>query len=356
MCGLAMTLARRAGVCENTGMLGFQPQRWLRGPHAQTLSVTLPIGAPPRSFRRLAKPFVCAVEGGGWPHDPGPGSVTGTLYWQTGEGRAPLAVLVHGLGGSDESLYVVQTARALHARGYHVLALNQRGAGSSAAIAPYLYHAGLTGDVDHVVRAFAQAPGVDGVVVVGFSIGGNVALRLAGEWADAPPPGVRAVISMAAPVDLQAAARNLERWQCAMYRAHVLRGLIAQAVKYRRAHPARAPYSARKVVLCTQIREYDEQVIVPRYGFESVDDYYARASAGPLLGAIGVPTLALHATDDPMVPGAGVERALAGASAKVEVQITAHGGHLGWAEDWTGEGLAERWSTRVMLEFLERVA
>lgn len=325
-------------------MSSFEPAGWLSGPHLQTLSVAMPRGLPPRSFRATGKPFTHAVDDG---------VLTGTLYWNETEQRAPLAILVHGLGGSAAATYVQQVAYALGQRGYHVLCLNLRGAGSSGPIAPYLYHAGIWSDVDSVVRSFATAPSIDGIVLVGFSLGGNVVLGCAGAWADDPPAAVRAVVSLAAPIDLTAASRNLERWQSAFYRHHCLRGLVANAVRFKLARPDRALYTLREILPLTSLRSYDRLVIVPKYGFANVDDYYARASAGPLLGRVTVPTLLLHASDDPMVPGAAMRAALAGASAAVDVRFTERGGHLGWAEGVGHGELGLRWSTRTLLQFLE---
>ncbi len=330
-------------------MTSFEPTGWFSGPHLQTLSVAMPRGLPPRAFRKSSKPFVHAVgEAPG--HD---GQLTGVMVWQPEVERAPLAILVHGLGGSAGSLYVQQGAYALAQSGYHVLCLNLRGAGSSAAVAPYPYHAGLTSDLDSVVRAFASSPGIDGIAVVGYSMGGNVALKAAGAWADNPPKELRAVVSLAAPIDLAAAAQNLEHWRGAFYRHHVLRGLVATAVRFRLARPERAPYSIPQVLPLTSLRKYDELVIVPKYGFDSADDYYAKASASTTLGQITVPTLLLHASDDPMVPGPAMRAALHGASNAVDVRFTERGGHLGWADGLGGTDLANRWSTRTLLAYLE---
>lgn len=330
-------------------MDSFVPAGFLAGPHLQTLTVAMPRGVPPRTYLRAGKPFTHPL------HDTAGSSLTGVVHWSAAR-SAPLVILVHGLGGSVDSLYVQQAGYALWQRGYHVLALNQRGAGNSANVAPYLYHAGLTDDLDAVTRAFTTAPGVDGVSLVGFSIGGNVVLNLAARWADAAPARVKAVVSLAAPVDLAAASRNLERWQSAFYRHHVLRGLIAGAARFRLAHPARARFSLRRLLPLTSLRSYDELVVVPEYGFDDADDYYAKASAGPHLGAIQVPTLLLHAKDDPMVPGAGIEAALQRASSAIDVHVTARGGHLGWAEGLGQGELAQRWSTRMLLSFLEAKA
>ena len=327
-------------------MSSFEPTGFFAGPHLQTISAVLPRGLPPHDFVRAGKPFVHPVPGG---------AVTGTMHWNAAA-HAPLVILVHGLGGSADSGYLLQNAHALWQRGAHVLRFNLAGAGSSAAVAPYLFHAGLTTQLDAVVRAFAATPSIEHVSIVGFSLGGNVVLSLAAEWADAPPANVRAVASLAAPLDLAASSRHLERWQSAVYRHHVLRALVAQASRFRRAQPDRADYKLRELWPLTSLRAYDRLVVVPHYGFAGVDDYYAKASAGPRLGQITVPTLLLHATDDPMVPGADIRAALTGASSAIEARFTDRGGHLGWAEGLGAPALANRWSTRTLVSWLQERA
>lgn len=270
--------------------------------------------------------------------------------------KAPAVVLIHGVGGSDASLYVVRAASAFFEAGYHVFRLNQRGAGAGVERAASLYHAGLTDDLAAVVHDLAADPRVESVYVVGFSGGGNVALKLAGEVGANAPAVLRGVVSLAAPVDLARAAANIERKDALPYHAHVLRGLLRGAIHLKKRAPQRAPYGWRDLLGARSLKGFDTKVTVPMHGFQSVADYYAVASAGPWLGKIHVPTLVIHAEDDPMVPGWSVRGALEAASAKVSVEFTNHGGHLGWVGGVDERAWTRTWAVDRALRFFERAS
>jgi uncharacterized protein len=273
-------------------------------------------------------------------------------------------VLLHGVGGSESSLYVRRAEVAFLDAGYHVVSLNQRGAGDGAIRAASRYHVGLTADLDRVVRVLAREPVHDGVFVVGFSGGGNVALRLAAEWGAGSlgalgaatakltaPRGVRAVAGLSAPLDLTRAAANLERWQAAPYRFHVLRGLLRGGRAFLRSQGSRASYTWSDLLAVRSLRDFDARVTVPMHGFASVSAYYEEAGAGPLLGQIELPSLVVHAEDDPMVPGSSVWPALRNASAKVEVAVLPRGGHLGFVTEFSRSGLTRNDALARVLAF-----
>src|SRR5262249_35045890 len=152
--------------------------------------------------------------------------------------------------------------------------------------APSLYHAGLTSDLTLVAAHLAKDPRVSGVVILGFSGGGTMALKLAGEWGSEPPPHVRPIATISAPLDYTAAAPWLDPIRRFPYRFHVLRGLTNGAREFARRHPDRAHYVPRDVKRLGSFRRYDGSIIVPMHGFADVDAYYAAASAGPYLPKI----------------------------------------------------------------------
>ena len=237
-------------------------------------------------------------------------------------GRA--AILLHGLGGSAESAYLAPIERALGARGWTTLRLHLRGADGSGAD---LYHAGFTADLPHVLSAppFGDA---DEIALVGISLGGHVALRFAAEGA---APRVAAVAAVCAPLDLELGARALDAPAAWLYRRHVLRGLneVYRRVAERRAVPV--PYE--RVRRARGIREWDGLAVVPRFGFASAEDYYARASVAPLLAGIRIPAWIVVSEADPMVPPETVRPALARVSPSTEVTWTRRGGHVGFPAD-----------------------
>jgi predicted alpha/beta-fold hydrolase len=197
---------------------------------------------------------------------------------------------------------------------------------------------------------------VDGVVLLGFSGGGSMALKLAAELGDDAGAGMRhplrAVISVSAPLDYTRVGAWMDALARLPYRFHVLRGLSNGAKEFARQHPARAHYRPSDVKRMSTFRHYDSTIIVPMHGFSDVDVYYQAASPGPLLGRIRVPTLVLHAEDDPMVPADSVRPWLAGASRAVRAELTPHGGHLGWVAGFDEASWITGWSTRRALAFL----
>jgi predicted alpha/beta-fold hydrolase len=329
----------------------FSAPRWLRSPHIQTLGAAAPLFAPPRSHAG-AREEALRIPLGDGAH-----RLHARAWWARTDGPRPAVVVVHGIGGSSESRYVVRAAVALHREGYHVLRLDLRGAGASVPDAPSLYHAGLTTDLEVVAAHLAKDPRVSGVVLYGFSGGGSMALKLAGEWGAGAgaPPHVRAIVSVSAPLDYTKVAPWMDSLARFPYRFHVLRGLTTGARAFAEAHPSRAHYRPSDVRRYGTFRHYDGTIIVPMHGFSDVDAYYAAASAGPWLPKIATPSLLVHADDDPMVPGATVRPWLADASKAVRVETSPQGGHLGWVSGFDEASWIEGWAVKRSLAFLRDV-
>jgi predicted alpha/beta-fold hydrolase len=264
---------------------------------------------------------------------------------------SPAVILLHGIAGSKDSHCVVRAGVAFRDEGYHVIRLDMRGAGESVADAPSLYHAGLTSDLDLVVRTVAADPRVTCVTILGFSGGGSQALKLAGEWGARVPSGVVGVASISAPLDYTRVAARMDTLGCLPYRFHVLRGLVDRARIFADLHPERAHFQPSDLDDVRRFRTYDERIIVPMHLFRDVDRYYHEASSGPWLGRIEVPTLVLHSEDDPMVPIDSVRPWLQGASGAVESRLSAQGGHIGWLAGLDEESWTKGWATRSALGF-----
>ena len=265
----------------------FRPPRWLKSPHLQTIGAAAPLFAPPRSHTVAEEESLRIPMG---TH----GQLHARAWWagaRTGA-RAPAVVILHGIAGSKDSHCCVRAAVAVHRAGYHAVRLDMRGAGDSVVDAPSLYHAGLTTDLDLVVRHLAADPRVSGVLVLGFSGGGSQALKLAGEWGDNPPAGVLGVASISAPLDYTRVAARMDTLACLPYRFHVLRGLLNRARAFVQHHPQRAGYRSADLDGIKRFRNYDGSIIVPMHGFSDVDSYYREASSGRYLGNVRVPTIA----------------------------------------------------------------
>jgi predicted alpha/beta-fold hydrolase len=243
-------------------------------------------------------------------------------------------------------------ARALGRAGFHVLRLDLRGAGDGVRTAPSLYHAGLTRDLSTAVEWLAELPGgrVTGVFVVGFSLGGHIALRWAGELAGSPPSALRGVAALSAPLDLERTTQAMERLRSTVYHQYIARNLQRQGHAFARLHPDRVHYTEAELAKVRTIRQYDSLVIAPMHGFRSAEEYYAQASAHPWLAHIRVPTVVIHAEDDPMVPASLVRPYLEGMPVTQEWSMT--GGHVGWFTGFGEDACLRTWGIERVLRFI----
>lgn len=233
-------------------------------------------------------------------------------------GKRSLALLIHGLGGTAQSHYMCRSAKSLVDQGMDCLRLNLRGMGESS---PDLYHAGLTADLHQLFRnPWIQA--YERVLVLGFSLGGHMALKFATEK---PPSQVKAVAAMCAPLDLAACAQWIDRPGCWLYRSYVMRSL-KQAYERMLGHPdCHLPHVP--VGGIDTIQAWDDALVAPRFGFRNAREYYTCQSAGPRLHELRVPAFLIHAPHDPMVPALSV-RPFLNASPRIHSAWMRHGGHV----------------------------
>lgn len=233
--------------------------------------------------------------------------------------RKRLVVLIHGLGGSADSTYVQQAAREVLAHGDAALRLSLRGADGSGQD---IYNAGLTADL----KAALADPALEHfehIVVIGFSLGGHIALRAAVEGLD---PRVKSVVAIGSPVDLSPGAKALDHRSRTLYREYILREL--RAMYGRMAERGRNHTPLSRIQNIRSLREFDALTIVPRYGFHDVEDYYARSSVAPLLPELTIPALYVGSSIDPMIPRALVEPWLAKGGPNLHAIWVDDGGHV----------------------------
>lgn len=239
-----------------------------------------------------------------------------------GSGSSTIVVIVHGLGGSATSYYARNAARAAARAGIDSLRLNLRGADRSGTD---YYHAGLTQDLE-VTLASSALQGYDRILLLAYSLGGNMVLRyLAGN----PDPRVAAAAAICAPIDLEKSARAIDKPPGAFYRRHVLKALkeIYRHVAVRR--PVPLPLS--EALRIDTIEQWDEQIIAPRHGFAGASDYWARTSACKVLPEIETPTLFVASEHDPMVLIDTVRPWLHNAT-RLRRIVTSRGGHVGFPQ------------------------
>jgi len=229
--------------------------------------------------------------------------------------------------------------------GVRVFRIDLRGAGRGAALARRAYHAGCSDDVRAAAAAIHRWCQDSPLLLAGFSLGGNVALKLAGEAAADPVPGLERVAAVGPPIDLDRCVALLERRGNRIYERYFLRGLVAQFRQRRRHFPDLPPVILpRRLTL----RLYDDRVTARDWGFAGASDYYRRASAGPLVPHIRVPTLVLTARDDPFIAVAPFESLTV--PPHVQVRVVDRGGHLGFlGRDGAG---GVRWAERRVADWL----
>jgi predicted alpha/beta-fold hydrolase len=266
----------------------FRPRRWLRGGHVQTLASFL-------IQRRIRVPHpeerLIEVE-------PGV-KVLCHCHWQPDRARALTIIIVHGLEGSSESQYMLGITEKALALGMNVIRYNQRNCGGTDALAPVLYHSGLSNDVAVVAREIIAQDGVSRLALVGFSMGGNIILKLAGEWGSQAPPQLRAVAVCCPAVDLATSADTLHQPSNRIYETYFLWALRRRMMQKARLFPHHFDPSRLRGI--RSLREFDDKVTAYYCGFTGVDDYYDRASAAHVVGRIAVPTLVLYAANDPFI-------------------------------------------------------
>jgi hypothetical protein len=322
----------------------FLPQGLFRSADVQTLCAAAPLFNQVPASERVRLPL------------PAGGALVGQASWQPGRARAVL--LVHGVGGSSEANYVRRTAATFFRAGFHVLRLNLRGAGEGLTESALLYHGGLTQDLFVALDFLGADARVEGVLLMGFSLGGNTSLKAASEAGagQRAAPALRAVATVSAPLELSSTSRHLESWRTLPYRQHILRSLLQTTRAYLRLHPEQRAFDPQVLGTLRTIWDYDDRVIAPMHGFGRAEAYYADASSGPRLGTIQVPTLVIHAEDDPMVPaGRSVRPYLDAAQAPVEARWAAHGGHVGFVEGPRRAAWEQSWFASEALAFAERV-
>ena len=268
-----------------------------------------------------------------------------SLHQPAIEAGRPLAVLIHGLTGCEDSVYLRASARHLLGLGYPVVRLNQRGAGPSRPLCRSRYHAGLSGDLGDALKALADLdPRLisRGVVLVGYSLGGNVLLKFLAEAGSDFP--IRAAATVSTPIDLAASVARIMTRRNRPYHNYLLSRMKAEEA----ARPEPLTTDERTTLeRIARIYDFDEIVVAPRAGFSGADEYYRRCSALGFVDRIAVPTLLIHATDDPWVPAASYGAIPWQRTPILQPLISERGGHVGFH----GRGSLVAWHDQAIAGF-----
>ncbi len=235
------------------------------------------------------------------------------------------------------------------AAGFNIVRLNQRNCGGTEHLSDSLYHSGLTNDPLAVMRELVEVDGLPAFAIAGYSLGGNLALKLAGDFGATPPKELRAVCAVSPTMDLAVCVDALEEKQNRIYQWHFVKNLKKRMRRKADAWPGH--FSLDALPRIDSIREFDDAYTAPFHGFKDAGDYYQRASAMRVIDKISIPTLIITAADDPFVPAAPFRDPAVTGNKHITVRVTPHGGHCGFVEERRGtyDGY---WAEREIVRFL----
>jgi hypothetical protein len=288
----------------------FKPAWWCRSPHGQTLWARL-VRRPPHVAlwrERLELPDGDFID----------------LDW-TEKGSGPIVIVLHGLEGSSDSPYARGLLQAIERRSWRGVVMHFRGCSGEPNRLPRSYHSGDTGDLAFLVTTLRRRDPRTPLAAVGFSLGGNVLLKWLGKAGSVAP--LNAAVAVSVPFVLHGAAARLQLGFSRLYQWQLLRSL-RRTVDAKQRH-MELPLKSRDLSALKNFRDFDEHVTAPLHGFDSADHYYTVSSSRQYLGGITVPTLLLHARDDPFMTESAIPRPDE-LSESVTLELSPHGGHVGF--------------------------
>ena len=320
-------------------MRTFEPHPWLGNRHAMTLAGAL--------WRRSALHLggLPAAEDRLFEVEPGT-QLLARCQWQARPRECATLVVVHGLEGSSESAYMRGLAEKAFASGFNVLRVNQRTCGGTEGLTPTLYGSGLSGDYRAILEQLLEHDRLPALFFAGYSMGGNLVLKMAGELGAAAPPELRGVCAVCPTMELAACVDAIARPGNTLYQRHFVRGLKARMRRKARLFPGR--YALDGLERLRTLREFDDAITAPHFGYRDADDYYFRASACRVVQQVAVPALILTAQDDPVVPFRIFEAPEVRGNRQITLLAPERGGHCafisrvaGWERFWAEARVVE---------------
>ncbi|MGD0913213.1 MAG: alpha/beta fold hydrolase [Terracidiphilus sp.] len=324
-------------------LMSFAPRRGLSNGHLQTIVGNF----YPRPV------FPLEVESETVLVDPADGSrVLCHCHWQPEPVRASrlTVILVHGLEGSSDSRYIRGIAARAYAAGMNVVRMNMRNCGGTDQLTPTLYHSGLSGDLGAVIEHFTGRYNLGSVALIGYSMGGNLVLKLAGEWGNRRP--LVAVATVCPAIDLAAGADALHEPVNRLYERRFLQGLLRRFRRKAELFPE--IYRLADIGQVRSIREFDHKIVARYCDFASADDYYYRAASARVVDRIEVPALILCAQDDPFIRLFAETRARLTANPHIVFVEPRHGGHCAFLGPGAGDGI--HWAEAAVVRYIADAA
>lgn len=324
-----------------SGKTRFRPRRFLSGGHVQTIASFL---LPRRLALGKSEQRLIEVE---------PGiHVLCHCHWQGKRETALTVIVVHGLEGSTESKYMLGLAEKGLAAGMNVVLMNQRNCGGTDHLAATLYHSGRSADVKAVADALIQRDRISRLALCGFSMGGNLVLKTAGEWGSNAPPEFCAVAAVCPAIDLAVSADTLHLPANRLYEQYFLWKLKARMRQKARCFPGQ--YDISRLRGLRSMREFDDKVTAFYCGFEGAADYYARSAAANVVDRISAPTYILYARNDPFIRILSETRQKIAANPNITFLETQDGGHCSFIGE--RDGYDGHFAEREIVNFLGSVS
>ena len=318
----------------------FIPHPSFVGSHAQTFAAYYwPRGFLKRAHRR-DEPRIFEVE-------PGVRFLA-HCRWQKDRVKHPTLILVHGLEGSSASVYMLGTAAKAFDAGFNVVRMNLRTCGKTEHLTPTLYHGGLTADLLFIIRELVERDHLSQIFLLGFSLGGNMSLMLAGEDPDRVPHELMGICAVSPTIELGPCSDAIERRENWHYKWSFMRSMRNRVRRKRKFFPD--IYDTKGLRSIHTMRDFDARYTVADGGFENVDDYYERASSLRVIQHIRTPTLIIHAQDDPLVPFDAFRDPSILENPYIIFLLTERGGHVGFVGPDT-QGEDRFWVENRAVEF-----
>jgi uncharacterized protein len=274
-------------------------------------------------------------------------------HWQPGKPKnAPVLVVVHGLEGSSDSGYVHGIAEKAFHCGFHVVRMNQRNCGGTEALTPTLYNSGMSADYRAVFEELSNSDGFEQIFFAGYSMGGNLVTKMAGEFGATVPKALRGVCAVCPALDLAACADALERAENYLYQRRFVSGLMSRYARKHELFPAH--YPIRGLPPVRTVRQFDDVITAPKFGYRDAQDYYENVGAKRVATQVRAPMLMITAQDDPFVPYASFLAARISENPAIQFLAPKHGGHCGFISKHSGP---ERfWVEQRIVDFCSSIA
>ncbi len=270
-------------------------------------------------------------------------------HWQPSTGNKPTVLIIHGLEGCTESHYMIGLAQKVWGKGWNCIRINQRNCGDSEHLTPTLYHNGLSQDYGQIIQEITEKDGCRHIWLVGYSMGGNLTLKLAGEI-DSTLPSLRGVAAVSPNIQPASCVRALQRPSNWIYHRHFLRSLKAKLQRKAQLYPGK--WDLSQLPKIQNMWEFDDVYTAPDGGYHDAEDYYAKSAAENTLRSIVIPTLIITAQDDPFIPYDIFDNPSLHKNTFIQLLAPTHGGHCGFFQ--RGQSQEDRfWAENRIVDWIQ---